>query len=282
MNSGNISNEEQRKTIVGLNNIKSDYFLERIFNYIKQYKSLIIMKYNKKLQKRLKLNINDYEEFSKVEIEIKVVDDKIGKFINMPKRDKKYYHIYFDNSNEEIKRNYLYKNDKFKTIKIIIDYKVKSFKELFSRCECISSIIFNKFYRIDITDMSYMFYKCSLLKELVLYNFNTKHTTYMNGMFYGCNSLKELNLSNFNTNNVTDMSDMFNNCLSLEELNLSSFIKNKVVDMNRMFYGCLSLKELNLSSFNINNTTYINAMLNGCPNELKKKIKEQDKNLRLE
>ena len=80
------------------------------------------------------------------------------------------------------------KNEKVKKIKIIIDYQVKSFKDLFYYSNCIESIFFKKFYRNNITNMSWMFYKCS--------------------------SLKELNLSNFNTNNVTNMSEMLSGCSS--------------------------------------------------------------------
>ena len=51
----------------------------------------------------------------------------------------KYYHIYFDKSKEEIKRNYLNENEKVKIINIRIDYQVKYFKELFLffYCTCI-------------------------------------------------------------------------------------------------------------------------------------------------
>ena len=65
------------------------------------------MKYNINLQERLNLNINDYEDLAKIEIEIKLADKKYGEFINIPDEDKKYFHIYFDNSNKEIKRNKL-------------------------------------------------------------------------------------------------------------------------------------------------------------------------------
>ena len=42
--------------------------------------------------------------YSSVEIELKLVEDKYNKaFINIPDEEKEYYHIYFDNSNEEIK-----------------------------------------------------------------------------------------------------------------------------------------------------------------------------------
>ena len=68
----------------------------------------------------------------------------------------------------------------------MIDYQVKSFYELFDDCKCIESINFKKFYRNNITDMSWMFDGCSSLKELNLNNFNTNNVTGMSGMFFGC------------------------------------------------------------------------------------------------
>ena len=103
----------------------------KIFDIMKKSKSLEIMKYNKKLQKRLNLSINNYKEYSELysSIEIELIsNNKEGEFINIPDNDKEYYHIYFDNSNEEIKRNYLKENEKLKKIKIIIDYQIKSFE----------------------------------------------------------------------------------------------------------------------------------------------------------
>ena len=86
----------------------------------------------------------------------------------------------------------MWKKEKVKFIKIIIDYQVKSFEGLFNKCKCIEYIYLKKFYRKNINNMHYM--------------------------FYGCSSLIELNLNNFNTNNVTDMSHMFHGCSSLEEI----------------------------------------------------------------
>ena len=116
-----------------------------------------------------------------------------------------YYHIYFNDNKEEIKRNYLNEDDNVSKFKIIIDYQVKSFEKLFYNCKCIEYIYFKKFYRNNINNMGSMFSECSSLKELNLSNFNTNNVTNMNSMFSGCSSLKELNLSNFNTNNATDM-----------------------------------------------------------------------------
>ena len=58
-----------------------------------------------------------------------------------------YYDIYFNNSNEKIKRNYLYEKEKIERIKIIIDYQVKSFEKLFNDCEYIESIKFKKIFK---------------------------------------------------------------------------------------------------------------------------------------
>ena len=52
----------------------------------------------------------------------------------------------------EIKSNTLVENNKVSRIKIIIDYQVKSFKNLFSHIKCIDSITFKKYYRNNITE----------------------------------------------------------------------------------------------------------------------------------
>ena len=152
MNSLNESKDEnkeenQTKYKPDLHNINSDYFLQKLFNICKKSHSLQIFKYNKKLQKRLNINLNDYKEyseiFSPIEIEIIPSENKFGIFINSSKKNKSYIHIYLNDSKQEIRRNYLTKKDKVSKIKIIIDYQVKSLKGLFNDCKCIESIYFN-------------------------------------------------------------------------------------------------------------------------------------------
>jgi surface protein len=73
---------------------------------------------------------------------------------------------------------------------------------------------------------------------------------------------------------------MFSECSSLKELNLTSFNTNNVWDMSRMFSWCSSLKELNLTNFNTNNVNNISHMFSGCSDDLKRKIKAENKNIK--
>ena len=224
----NNKENESAKPNPPFKSLKSDYFLQKLYDNMTKKKKLEIVKYNKKIQNRINLSVKDYKEYCEIEIEIKTTKYKYGKFININENDKLYYHIYFNDNKEEIKNKYeINKKDEVTKIKIIIDYQVKSFKELFSCCECIESINFKKFYRNNITDMSNMFNECWSLKDLNLTNFNTNNVNNMSHMFRGCSSLKELNLNNFNTNNVTDMSFMFSGCPSLKEINLNNFNTSK-------------------------------------------------------
>ena len=160
MSSINASNENNKENEGAkpnpiIENIKSRYILSKIYNNMTKIKKLVIVKYNKKIQNRLNLNVNDYKECCKIEIEIIPVKGKCkyGRFINIDENDKLYYHIYFNDNKEEIKNKYEIKTkDKVTKIKIIIDYQVKSFKKLFFNCYRIESINFKKFYRNNITE----------------------------------------------------------------------------------------------------------------------------------
>ena len=126
------SNEESKESKNIFRKLKSDYFLKLLFNILMKKKSLDIIKYNKNIKDRINISTNDYKEyseiFSSIEIEIKPVNNKYGKFINMNKENKIYYHIYFNNNKEEIKRNNLKKNDNVEIIKIILDQQIRSFE----------------------------------------------------------------------------------------------------------------------------------------------------------
>ena len=198
-------NNQNSLSNINLTIIKSNHILSKIFNNIQKKKSLEIVKFNKKLKNRLNLSIIDYKEYSEnytpIEIEIIPAKNKYDKFINIMEKEKLYFHIYFNDNKEEIKnRQIIKKEDKIKTIKIIINYQVKSFKSLFEMCYCIESINFKKFHRNNITDMTDMFSYCSSLKELNLNNFNTNNVTNMYRMFYRCSDYLRRKIKSENKN----------------------------------------------------------------------------------
>ena len=207
-------NENNEKISINSNynitEIKSKYILKKIFYNIKEYKYLKIIKYNKKLQNRLNISINDYKKLLQLELEIIPVKNKKGNFININnKEEEKYYQIFFNDDKIPKKRYYIHKKDKITKIKIIIDYQIQSFNEIFNFSDCIESITFIKFNPNNINNMNSMFYECSSLKEINFNKFNTSNVTNMSYMFYGCSSLKELNFDNFNINHDVYLKGMF-------------------------------------------------------------------------
>ena len=266
------------KTINYLKNIKSLYICKKILANLHEDKALNIIRYNKHFQKKLNINIDDFLKCSVVIIELIPFKNKYGQFINIANKEQRcFYHIYFNDSQDEIRRTYITKGNVVNKIKILINFQVTSFYQLFSYCECIESINFISFQRKNITNMSFMFYKCSSLKEINFSNFITDNVDDMRCMFYECSSLKELNLSKFNTENVKNMSYMFSGCSSLKKLNVDNFDTELVTNMTEMFSGCSSLIQLDISNFIIENECIIDYMFKNCSEELKEKASLQNK-----
>ena len=138
-----------------LKHIKSKYILKHVADCIKKNKFLKIIKYNKLIQKKLDIDLYDYKNYyEEIEIElIPIMKEFQNFFINIREGIWHYYHIYFNDNEKEIKRNYFTKKDNVSKIKIIIDNEIKSFKKLFYNCKCISKIKFIKFIRNDIIDI---------------------------------------------------------------------------------------------------------------------------------
>ena len=133
-----VEEQGQSKLIASnnqLQNVKSDYFIQKFFGYMSKRKSLETIRYNKSIQKRINININHYkaysEKYSSIELDIIRMKVKYGNFINIKKKNKKYFHIYFnDNKKKEIENTYLYKDDNVSKISIIIDYQITVFQEI--------------------------------------------------------------------------------------------------------------------------------------------------------
>ena len=154
----NNKENESAKPNPPIESLKSDYFLQKLYDNVPKKKKLEIVKYNKRIQNRINLSVKNYKEYSETftPIEIEIIPKKLKyvkyvKFIKVNENDKLYYHIYLNDNKEEIKNKYeINKKDKVTKIKIIIDYQVKSFKGLFYGYYCIESINFKKFYRNNI------------------------------------------------------------------------------------------------------------------------------------
>jgi len=244
-----------------ISDIKSKVILKKIFSHLEENRYLNMIHYNKTLQNILNKDINDFKNYSRIELEITLVDknkspfswnwfnkDEYGKYINFY-NNQSHYHIQIIDD---------------KTIKIILDYEINSFSRMFQRCHYIKKINFIRFKRKNIIDMSYMFNECEYLEEINFTNFITNNVNNMSHMFYGCSSLKELNLNNFNTSNVTNMCDMFYGCSTLNKLNIFNFDTSKVTSMNFMFYGCIRLEEIIIYEFDTSNVKYMNYMFMKC------------------
>ena len=259
-------------------------------NNLFEGKKLLLIKYNKKLKEKLNIKEVDYRKFTQIEIEIflKEIKEDVDKrqfdFINWKEGDESFYHIYFDKQKNEAKRNYVKYNESIKEIKIIIEMEIKSLNGLFSDCECVDIIKFTKFERKDITDIKSLFDNCRGLSEVDLKNFKTKNVNDMSYMFYNCSSLENIDLSSFTTENVTNMNSMFSCCYLLQEVDISSFNFNNVNNLSYMFSGCESLMNIEtpLNKFNLRNNINIREMFSDCNDELKEKIKQENKNIKEE
>ena len=96
--------------------IKSKYIVKEILECLEHKKILELIKYNKNIQKRLDIGINNYyQEYSKkIIIEIIPKENTYGEFINIAETDS-LCHIYFNDDYEtEINYNSIDKDDEVK------------------------------------------------------------------------------------------------------------------------------------------------------------------------
>ena len=119
-----------------LEEIKSIYILKMIFEYVPKGVYLRLSNHNKTLQKNLDIHIDEFKIYSnQIIIELIPVIKKFpykSTFINTCGKESS-YHIYFNDSFEEIGRNYLLENEQVSKIKVVIDgdEEIESFNGLF-------------------------------------------------------------------------------------------------------------------------------------------------------
>ena len=252
-----------------ISQIRNIYFLKsKIKELLSKERSMKLFFYSKRFQKIFGLSKKDYiSHYYKVIIELTPLTElKEGEhhIINYKEKNKKYYHIYFNDSCIETNKRTIKNDDNIKKIKIIIDQNIKNFKDLFLYCNCLKGIKVLKCEGTHIVSMNSMFKGCSSLINLDVSKLKTDNVKTMKDMFCGCTSLQKVDLSNFNTANVGSMFCMFYGCSSLKQINIDNFNTSKVKNMGSMFSRCSSLIYVNVSSFNTSNVENMSFMFKNC------------------
>jgi len=103
--------------------IKSDFFLQNMMNMIKIKKRLDIARYNKNIQKRLKIDLNTYkqysEKYSSIEIELEFSSCFKNETMFINRELNSFYHIFF-NGDKKKDFNYIKSCGKILITKIIM------------------------------------------------------------------------------------------------------------------------------------------------------------------
>ena len=243
---------------VSIKKIKCDFFVRNLFkDLILENRKLNIMKFNRDLQKKVKVKLEDYKKYQNV-CHIIAESDNEDDFAKIKENLKTEEFLNNENS------NIIYKKG---LNKIFNGLLVSNGKKL---CDTIR--IFEKVKKLTIKtnietkSLEYMFSGFLNLEEIDLSKFNTKYVENMSCMFIGCNNLKKANLSNLNADNVIHMSYMFDNCYNITDINFSNFTTKKLIYTKYMFQDCNSLKNIDLSSFNTYKIDDMSNMFINCHN----------------
>ena len=124
----------------GIIEIKSSFVLKIIFGFLNECKKLNIIKYNKKLQKRLNVNKNYYSTI----ITIKFIKNRKNEFCfelfnKSDFYDEKIY-LYNENNDKEVKNRSIKPNGNIRYIEVIFRRKRNSLAKLFSDYKYIKSV----------------------------------------------------------------------------------------------------------------------------------------------
>ena len=190
----NVKSEKKSSEIVGIKNVKSEFILKEVCGFVFLPRLLNIIKYNKELQKALKVTQkDDYKGLTIIAV-FDVEDNEKVEYIIKNKSDYIKNSIYKVECKEE---------DETKKITVVARYSVNEFVkiyEILKKEEDIDSLE-GKIRKVFIT----LFSKAKSLKLIGLNIFGEK----LSYFFSSFTELEELDLSSFNTNNVTDMCYMF-------------------------------------------------------------------------
>ena len=281
-NCGFNNNNNNNNNNTNINNIKSLYILKKILKCPCEKKLLNIIKYNKKLQKKIDYNINDFGKYSNTRITVVFSKSKkCSGLLSLNEKhktlplfsDRKNIKIFYNNHEKKDKKeNYYDENEKLIRAHIIIDKSVTDLSSLFEDQHGIAGVFF-KNVNSQIKNISCMFYDCSRLKIVDFGPFKFDNNKNMHGLFGGCKRLEEINWPKINTKNVKDMSYMFTNCKKIKKIRLSHFNTENVSNMEHMFYRCSSLERLHISNFNTEKVKFMDYMFFECESLKKLNLK---------
>ena len=251
-------------------NVKSNYLLKNIFSYINDRKLLRIIKYNKKIQKRIGFTKKNFENYFNIKFEIIPIDciDFDNNLINCKIDCVNYAKINGKYLNLKKKGIFVPTEEKVEIIELSINTIDISLEGLFQNCLYIKEISFIGFKRDNFRDFGGMFQDCYNLEKINFHEFKSYEVIDMSYMFCGCKKIRNLDLSKFNTSNVLNMEYMFFCCSNLVKINLSSFDTSKVQNMCYMFGYCEKFNKLLLPNLSGNNLQLAKGMFCYC-SELK-------------
>ena len=108
--------------------IRSKYIIQKILYNLKENKWLKIIKYNKMVQNKLGININNYIKYYSIEIEIIpiLLEEKNTFFWMADKKNDHHYHIYFNDDTKETRKSFFTKEDNVSKIRLVLDLQIKN------------------------------------------------------------------------------------------------------------------------------------------------------------
>ena len=149
--------------------------------------------------------------------------------------------------------------------------KATNFKQMFTRCNGLTSLDISSFDTTEATSFEEMFANSSKLVDIKFGdNFKTNKATHMASMFEGCEKLEYADLRSFDTRNVENMQSMFTDCSELKSIYASNnFDTTKVTSSNDMFNGCSKLEGGKKTKYNSSKTNKEYARLDEGPDSSK-------------
>ena len=262
--------------------IRGEYIKKNILSYFDMIKQMQVLRYNKKYQKLLNLEKNDYVFLYLINTIIKVQNRKMNNKLKnkilfnltdcFDKYDNCFFYIKYKDTNKYI--NIITKNCKEYAIsynlKLFLYYKDDSLIKKI-RSNSVTSyyrnyifFFYNEYVKDEYINLSNLFNDDEDLCYFTVLKNQSKYRSTFN-MFYNCFNLEKVNLKLLNTENLINVSCMFRHCIKLKDIFFRDNVDlEKVEDASEMFYRCENIKSVNLDLFNLKNVIDMGGMFSCC------------------